>query len=267
MRAPQADEDRRPPDLRLVPGASAAWLVVLLGVHLGPVAGSCAVVLAGLAAGAARRRRWPPAVLAAAGCAGAAAVVVTAHTLLLAQHPLRAAAERGAAATVEVVIRDDPRPVRSAAYGSRPGGASQVVVPATLVGAEVDDARWHAGGRVLLIAPAEGFAALLPGQFLTADGLLAPAGRSDLTAAVLRVRGPPRAVTAPPWWQGAAGELRSGLRAAAGVLPPAPAGLLPGLAVGDTGALTPEVEADFRAAGLSHLLAVSGDKAHQKRVC
>ena len=42
------------------------------------------------------------------------------------------------------------------------------------------------------------------------------------------------------------------------MLPPASAGLLPGLAVGDTSRLTAEVEADFRTAGLTHLLAVSG---------
>jgi competence protein ComEC len=119
---------------------------------------------------------------------------------------------------------------------------------------------------VLLIAPAYEWAALLPGQAATAEGLLAPAGRRDLTVAVLRVRGPPREVSAPPWWQHAAGGLRAGLREAAGVLPPGPGGLLPGLAVGDTSRLTAEVEADFRAAGLTHLLAVSGEKARQTDV-
>ena len=57
----------------------------------------------------------------------------------------------------------------------------------------------------------------------------------------------------------AAGGLRSGLRdVAAGTLPPAAAGLLPGLSIGDTSALVAEVDDDFRAAGLTHLLAVSG---------
>jgi competence protein ComEC len=178
--------------------------------------------------------------------------------LLLVQHPMREPAERGAAATLRVVLRDDPRPIRSEAYGSRPGTAAQVLVPSVLARVQVDDGRWSAGGRVLLIAPAEGWSGLLPGQTVTAEGLLAPAGRPDLTVAVLRVRGPPHEVEAAPWWQDAAGGLRAGLRAAAGVLPAASAGLLPGLAVGDTAGLTPEVEADFRAAGLTHLLAVSG---------
>ena len=111
---------------------------------------------------------------------------------------------------------------------------------------------------MLLIAPAEGWSTLLPGQRATAEGLLAPATRVDLTVAVLRVRGGPHEVGPPPPWQTAAGALRDGLRTAAAVLPAAPAGLLPGLAVGDTRGLPAEVDDDFRAAGLTHLTAVSG---------
>ncbi|MGI9001775.1 MAG: ComEC/Rec2 family competence protein [Pseudonocardia sp.] len=258
MRARDPDEPRRPPDLRLVPAALAAWAVVLVGIGLGPVAGAGVALPAAATAFVAWRRRWAPAVLAAAGCAAAAGLVVTAHTLLLVGHPLREPAERGATATLRVVLRDDPRPIRSDGYGSRPGGAAQVLVPATVERALVDDGRWEVGGRVLLIAPAPGWSTLLPGQAVTADGLLAPAGRRDLTVAVLRVRGPPGDVDPPPWWQDVAGGLRTGLRDAAGVLSPASAGLLPGLAVGDTRGLTAEVEADFRAAGLTHLVAVSG---------
>ncbi|WP_300008999.1 ComEC/Rec2 family competence protein [Pseudonocardia sp.] len=249
MTAP--DEPRRPPDLRLVPAALAAWAAVLAGLGLGPLAGA---VVTALSAGAAWNRRSRPRWLAAAACAAAAGLVVTAHGILVAQHPLRAAAEAGAAATVRVVLGDDPRPIRNAVAGEQ----AQVLVDAVLERAQARDSTWDTGGRVLLIAPAPGWAGLLPGQAVTADGLLAPAGRSDLTVAVLRVRGPPREVAAPPWWQTGAGALRTGLRDAATVLPQAPAGLLPGLAVGDTGAMTAEVEDDFRAAGLTHLTAVSG---------
>ena len=134
--------------------------------------------------------------------------MVTAHTALVVHHPLRASAERAAAATLRVVVRDDPATdPRPPAYGSQPGSAAQVLVPAVLTRVEVGDDRWTTGGRVLLIVPAEGWAALLPGQAVTADGLLAPAGRRDLTVAVLRVRGPPREVTPPSWWQSAAGGL------------------------------------------------------------
>ncbi|OLT07005.1 competence protein ComEC [Pseudonocardia sp. CNS-004] len=253
---------RRPPDLRLVPAALAVWAVVLLGIGLGPVAGAAALIGCGALVGVTVVRHrgavWARAVLAAAGCAAAAALVVVAHTLLVEHHPLRGPAERGAAAELRVVVADDPRPLRGSGFGARPGEASQVLVPAALESAEAGPGAWTAGGRVLLIAPVEGWATLLPGQVATAEGLLAPAGRRDLTVAVLRVRGTPGQVSEPPWWQHAAGSLRAGLRDAAGVLPPAPGGLLPGLSVGDTSLLTEEVEADFRAAGLSHLLAVSG---------
>jgi competence protein ComEC len=134
-----------------------------------------------------------------------------------------------------------------------------VLVPAVLRAAQTAGGRWTGGGRVLLIAPAQGWSELLPGQPVTAEGLLAPATRSDLTVAVLRVRGGPRDVGPAPWWQTAAGTLRDGLRSAAAVLPEAPAALLPGLAVGDTRELPAELGDDFRAAGLSHLTAVSGD--------
>ncbi len=262
-----AAQRRGPPDLRLVAPAMAAWAAVLVGIHGGPAAAIGVTALAaGLTAWSLRRGR-PAWIRAVAGCTLAAGVVISAHAALVAWHPLRAAAQHGAAATVRVQLRDDPRPIRAAAYGAQPGNSTQVLIASTVQQAQAAGGRWVVGGRILLIAPAAGWDRLLPGQAATAEGLLAPAGRSDLTVAVLRVRGPPRLITEPPWWQNAAGGLRAGLREAAGVLPPASAGLLPGLTVGDTSRLTTEVEADFRVAGLTHLLAVSGDKARQKHVC
>ena len=58
----------------------------------------------------------------------------------------------------------------------------------------------------------------------------------------------------------AANAVRSALRRSARrVLPTRHAGLLMGLALGDTSELDPNVEEDFRATGLSHLTAVSGE--------
>ncbi len=257
MRVPE--ELPHPPDLRLVPAALAAWAVMLLGLGLGPIAAVATGVAAAAAAAVAWRRSWPPAVLAVAGCAAAAGLVIGVDTLMVAGHPLRAQAQRGAAATLRLVVSDDPKPLAGSAYGSRPGGPSQVLVAGTLDEATAGPARWSGGGRVLLLAPVDGWEGLLPGQAVTATGLLAPPTRSDLVVAVLRVRGPPTEVAPPPWWQVAAGGLRTGLREAArAALPDAEAGLLPGLAVGDTVGLAVESESDFRTAGLTHLLAVSG---------
>lgn len=110
-------------------------------------------------------------------------------------------------------------------------------------------------GKVLLLVPIEGWARLLPGQEVRANGELAT---SDSAVAVLRVRGPPEGVTPAPIWERAAESLRAGLRQAAGVLSDEAAGLLPALVVGDTVALPHRVIDEFRAAGMSHLLAVSG---------
>ena len=98
----ESDLPRRPPDLRLVPAALAAWAATLLGIALGAFAG--AVVLVGcvlLVAVAVLRRRRAARVgvlVASCGCAAAAALVVTAHALLVHGHPLRGPAERGSAA-------------------------------------------------------------------------------------------------------------------------------------------------------------------------
>src|SRR5690606_41300907 len=61
-----------------------------------------------------------------------------------------------------------------------------------------------------------------------------------------------------PWWQRISESVRAALRAACEVLSEEPAGLLPGLVVGDTSELSKRVEQEFLDAGLSHLTAVSG---------
>ena len=202
-------------------------------------------------------------VLAAAGCVTAASVVITAVAYQLAHHPLRPCADRSCAATVRVVLTGDPMPVFSggaaSGYGGRAGGAVQVAIPAALVSATADGVGWTVGGRLLLLAPTDGWAQLLPGVELTAAGLLAPATRADLTVAVLRVRGPPTELSPPPWWQRVADTLRDGLRQAAGsVLPEDSAALLPSLAIGDTSTMSWTLREEFRTTGLLHLTAVSG---------
>jgi competence protein ComEC len=75
---------------------------------------------------------------------------------------------------------------------------------------------------------------------------------------VLEERGPPRGAVA-----GAALGASEAVRAAArgralAALDPERAGLLVGMALGDTSLLPADLERDFRAAGLTHLMAVSG---------
>ena len=104
---------------------------------------------------------------------------------------------------------------------------------------------------------------LLPSTGLRVNTRLAPPaddrpGGGDITA-VLRIdAGAPHVVRAPTTTQRLAGQLRSGLRKATGGLGADARGLLPGLVVGDTSRLRPELEDAFRATDMTHLTAVSG---------
>ncbi len=69
---------------------------------------------------------------------------------------------------------------------------------------------------------------------------------------------PPVKVGAPDALQRLAGSLRAGLREASGGLRPDARALLPGLVVGDTSRVPPDLDDAFRATDLTHLLAVSG---------
>ena len=245
-------------DLRLVPAALASWVVVLTGLHLGSVAAATLGVGALLAAGAAVLRGRSPALLAVGGAAASLALVVGVQAWQVERHPVRAGAQGGLAATVLVQLRDDPQAVNSSGYGGRRPQPQRMVIRAELEAAELAGRQWRTGGRVVLLAPAQGWTGLLPGQRVRATGLLTVPNRSDLTVAVLRVRGQPEVLATPTAVQRVAERLRSGLRVAAGVLDPEPAGLLPALVVGDTSTMVPTVEDEFRAAGLAHLTAVSG---------
>ncbi|MFS4095277.1 ComEC/Rec2 family competence protein, partial [Streptomyces sp. AF1A] len=103
--------------------------------------------------------------------------------------------------------------------------------------------------------------ALLPSTRLQVDGRLVPASAGgDRTAAVLRVRERPgpRIVAGPSGAQRLAGQLRDGLREATEGLPEDARALLPGLVVGDTSRITPELDDAFKETDLAHTLAVSG---------
>lgn len=245
-------------DLRLVPAALVGWAVTLSGLHLG--SSVAAVLGAGglLIGGAAAWRGRCAGIVAVGGVAAALALVIGTQAWQVERHPLRAAAERGSSATVEVTLRDDPQAITSQGYGGQQSPDQRVVVHAALEVVEAEGRHWRAGGRIVVLAPARGWNGLLPGQRVRTSGLLAAPDRSDLTVAVLRVRGEPEVLAAPTVMQRVAERVRSGLRQAAGVLDPEPAGLLPALVVGDTSAMMTSVREEFRAAGLAHLTAVSG---------
>jgi len=267
-------EPARAVDLRLVPAAVVVWLsglVGLLATWWCAVAIGVAGVLAGvLLLGTALGRRRPAAWWARGMgwslvlCGIIAAAPVGIRLSIAQSDPLRQHAERGAPAHLHVAVTDRPRPIVSTGFGGQAGGVRSVAMLAEVVRAVVDSpaaedlSRGERGADVLLIAPFPEWSALLPGQQVVAEGVLAPAGGGRLTVAILRVRAPPRLLGDAPLVQRVAQTLRGGLRDAAGALPEEPAGLLPAIVVGDTAALPRRVVEEFRVAGMSHLLAVSG---------
>ncbi|MEV5876211.1 ComEC/Rec2 family competence protein [Streptomyces sp. NPDC052101] len=163
-----------------------------------------------------------------------------------------------------VVDTDVPAPVRSAA---RTGSSAQGAVAWSGGAAGGKEVRRQgsglssgAGGRGGQGAR-DGWLGLLPSTRLRVSGRLAPAlTGGEQTAAVLRVRGRPgpRIVAGPSGAQRLAGRLRAGLRAATDGLPGDARALLPGLVVGDTSRITPELDEAFKETDLAHTLAVSG---------
>ncbi|MFG3558691.1 ComEC/Rec2 family competence protein [Micromonospora sp. NPDC047557] len=255
-----------PPDLRLAGLAVAAWLTALTGLHVDVrpllLVGGTAAVLSALSAlhllgrlghprAPARRHGWIAVAVGLGVLCGAAA---TAGRLAVRDAPpIRVLAEQRAPVTADLVVRDDPRPIRSA---GRPG---MLLVSGELIRLTGPDGeRLRASVRVLVLATDPAWRGLLPGQRLTAEGRLGLPRGGDLTAAVLATAGPPVRRGTPSWAQRAAGTLRAGLQRACAPLPDDPGGLLPGLVVGDTSRLPSAVEEDFRATGMTHLNAVSG---------
>jgi competence protein ComEC len=96
------------------------------------------------------------------------------------------------------------------------------------------------------------------GDTVVATGALERAEPGDDIAFVLFTREPVRVVGEAAGPLAAAAELRERFAALASTLPGPGAGLLPGLAIGDTSAVTAALDSDMKAASLSHLTAVSG---------
>jgi competence protein ComEC len=251
-------------DFRLGPAALSLWFGALSGLLWGwwaaLAAASVAIAVAVLLLWRWRlsRPRW----FAGAGALLMAGLLLAGPLVLRlfqAQHdPLGAQAGRGASTALRVTIDERPKPVRSAGYAGQQAGARTVVIAATVRQAAVDGRPVASTGRVVLLAPFQQWATLLPGQDVTAKGSLASPRGVDLTVAAVYVRGPPVDPGGAPWWQRTAESMRAALRQACSVLSTDAAGLLPGLVVGDTSGVSTQVEQEFTDAGLSHLMAVSG---------
>ncbi|MEV5143920.1 ComEC/Rec2 family competence protein [Streptomyces sp. NPDC052727] len=224
-------------------------------------------------------------------CVAAAAASAGLHGADVRRGPVPELARRFATVTAEVEVSGDPWLSRPHVRGDHAASVAVLARAEVRSVEEADGRRVRTRTPVLLLvdpdvpAPEESAAGsrnsgpppdraeqsmsagraawlgLLPSTRLRVAGRLAPElTGGDRIAAVLRVRGrpEPRIMAGPSGPQRLAGRLRAGLRDATEDLPGDARALLPGLVVGDTSRITPELDHAFQETDLAHTLAVSG---------
>jgi competence protein ComEC len=264
VRAPDPD-----PDGVALAAATAAG--VLLAAHLPAppawvfaIASACSLALAAACLAAPRRPApaWPATGRRRRGGAAGVLVLATLGTTGVAVAAARAdavqggvlAARMGRPGVVEVAgtVAEEPRPL--------PHQARWVVLSVHRVG--VQGRAWRTRERAGVVLP------ITVGPLGAGDRLRLRAGvgrarRADRLGhrppVVLRhprveARAPPASVVL----RGSEALRTAARRSALTSLPPDRAGLLVGMALGDTSLLPRDLDGAFRAAGLSHLVAVSG---------
>lgn len=183
--------------------------------------------------------------VAASAVAGAAVLAGDA----VAENPVRDLAERGASVTAVVELRSDPVPV--------PGRFTErVAAGADVLRIDSRGQRHRVRAPVRLLLPADG-AGVARGSTLRVAGVLARSTRPD-QAAVLVARSGFEVRDGPDLLTTLGNRVRRAVQDGAAGMPPGPRGLVPALVDGQDGGLPEEVVEDFRTAGMTHLLAVSG---------
>ena len=242
-------------DVRLLPSAVAAWLGMWLASsgQLAALvgAGAIALIVAGVAAG----RKSVPAALACVVLLGSVlAGGLRAHAL--GTGPVAdLAAEK---AVVVMVLQITAEPTR---FQSRLGWGDQVQLRGDVLQIDGRGQAWALQQAVTVQASGDrvdSWTAAMVGATVRFSGRLGSADVADGVAAVVRPLTPPEIESDPPWWLVAVERVRSGLRDAAAQLPAEQRALVPALTLGDTSQVSATMTDQFRATGLTHLMAVSG---------
>ncbi|GAA1505444.1 ComEC/Rec2 family competence protein [Agromyces terreus] len=254
-------------DLRLLAPACAAWAAAWIAVA-GPDLGAGPALVPGVIWGAAsvilvilgvlvlrsgRRRSLVAIAATLLVVLEAAALVSTAAAVALANRtasPLAAIASDRGAAEVVLEVTSPPRPMQAAVWEDETprirvdgtvvavDGRPATPVPVTVGLAASEGVEW--GARIAFRARAQPLPAAEPNAF--------------------RLTGPAEVeiLAAPPLWLSWAGDLRRGFNVAAARLGGDGGALVPALAIGDTSAVGPALDAAMKTSSLSHLTAVSG---------
>lgn len=219
-----------------------------------------------------RARVRGAAVAVAALAAGALLSGLAVHAAI--SDPLAVAAGEGRFAQLVVRIDGAPEVVRSP-FGAGSTGDSgdgtasappvRYRVAGTAMNATVAGREWTSELPVSLVGTGVQWSGVTPGQVLAVSGVLSPDDFPAIPAVQLRTTTAPQLITEAPWWSRAAARLRTDLAQRGRTVGGDPGALLPGLVVGDTSAIDDRLDADAKATGLTHLLAVSG--SHFAIVC
>jgi competence protein ComEC len=247
-----------PLDIRLVPAALTSWTATSAGIlwPVGRMFASYCVVLAAVSAAlwwyaTCRRSRGAlasvSAGLVAIGVVGAGfGIAIALRADAVSRHPITAALGRAVPVTVT--------PSESALFL----GSGRLMFRATLQRLGDDEM----SGRVLVFAQTLDFGSedgsVLVGQPMRFTARISRPSRRDLTVAVLNATGRPTFGRAGVVQRAASAVRSRFVTAVRGVLPPDQAAMLPALVLGDTSAVAAETGREFRAAGMTHLTAVSG---------
>lgn len=255
-------------NLRLVPVAAAAWAVALLATSAPEAAAVVAAPLWALSLGVlawiAAASRHSPAAASRRSGRGHVAVVVL----------LVLCAAAAAASHVAVV-----QPARAEAGHFALSGGRSLVVQASVVGkvelratgewvfdavatrletgAAGDAVRFDIAVRVQP-SDVDRPELLDVGSEVEVRGTAHPALAGDRAVLTVVASQGLHVIHEPAGILAIAGDLRRGLVGSSAGLPDPGAGLIPGLAVGDTSAVTMELDAAMKESSLSHLTAVSG---------
>lgn len=230
--------------------AAAGWVVALLGTAFPAAAGAgtVAAMLAAVVLGIrAAQRPSRAAVLCAAGAVVCAAVLAAVVAGDARRHPAGLPLGR----PVVVEVRVDQVVPASGNDASGTLGTRQILRGAVVM----------SGGRPMELPVtlfADGRRAPAIGGVLRARVVLRATAPADPAAAIGSVIGGMATVRPPPPAQLVATSLRDGLLARTARLPGDGGALLPGLAVGDTTRVGPDLRQAMQDASLTHLTAVSG---------